>query len=47
MEVVRRLWSAEAPMSHRGRHYAFDNVTTTPRPVQRPIPAYVAAFSKP
>jgi len=47
MEVVRRLWSAEAPMSHRGRHYAFDNVTITPRPVQRPIPAYVAAFSKP
>jgi alkanesulfonate monooxygenase SsuD/methylene tetrahydromethanopterin reductase-like flavin-dependent oxidoreductase (luciferase family) len=47
MEVVRRLWSAEAPISHRGRHYAFDDVLITPRPVQRPIPTYVASFSKP
>ena len=47
MEVVRRLWSAESPISHRGRHYAFENVAITPRPVQRPIPAYVASFSKP
>jgi alkanesulfonate monooxygenase SsuD/methylene tetrahydromethanopterin reductase-like flavin-dependent oxidoreductase (luciferase family) len=47
MEVVRRLWSAEAPISHRGRHYTFDNVAITPRPVQQPIPAYVASFSKP
>jgi alkanesulfonate monooxygenase SsuD/methylene tetrahydromethanopterin reductase-like flavin-dependent oxidoreductase (luciferase family) len=47
MEVVRHLWAAETPISHRGRHYAFDNVTITPRPVQQPIPAYVASFSKP
>jgi alkanesulfonate monooxygenase SsuD/methylene tetrahydromethanopterin reductase-like flavin-dependent oxidoreductase (luciferase family) len=47
MEVVQRLWSAEAQISHHGRHYAFDNVTITPRPMQRPIPAYVASFSKP
>ena len=24
MEIVRRLWSVEGPISHRGRHYAFD-----------------------
>jgi alkanesulfonate monooxygenase SsuD/methylene tetrahydromethanopterin reductase-like flavin-dependent oxidoreductase (luciferase family) len=47
MEVVQRLWSEDSPVSHRGRHYAFDNVAITPRPVQRPIPAYVASFSKP
>jgi alkanesulfonate monooxygenase SsuD/methylene tetrahydromethanopterin reductase-like flavin-dependent oxidoreductase (luciferase family) len=47
MDVVRRLWSEEAPISHRGRHYAFENVGITPRPVQRPIPAYVASFSQP
>jgi alkanesulfonate monooxygenase SsuD/methylene tetrahydromethanopterin reductase-like flavin-dependent oxidoreductase (luciferase family) len=47
MEIVRRLWSEEAPLSHRGRHYRFDNVAITPRPVQRPIPAYVASFSRP
>jgi alkanesulfonate monooxygenase SsuD/methylene tetrahydromethanopterin reductase-like flavin-dependent oxidoreductase (luciferase family) len=47
MEVVRRLWAADAPISHRGRHYAFENVAITPKPVQRPLPAYVASFSKP
>ncbi len=47
MEVVRRLWSAEGPISHHGRHYAFDDVAITPQPVQRPIPAYVASFSQP
>src|SRR5579863_3226106 len=39
MEIVRRLWTAEGPISHRGRHYAFEDVVITPQPVQRPIPA--------
>jgi len=26
MEVVRRLWSADGPISHHGRHYRFDDV---------------------
>jgi alkanesulfonate monooxygenase SsuD/methylene tetrahydromethanopterin reductase-like flavin-dependent oxidoreductase (luciferase family) len=47
MEVVRRLWSTETPISHCGRHYAFTDVAITPRPVQRPIPTYVASFSQP
>lgn len=47
MEIVRRLWSSDAPISHRGTHYSFDDVAITPRPVQRPIPAYVASFSRP
>jgi alkanesulfonate monooxygenase SsuD/methylene tetrahydromethanopterin reductase-like flavin-dependent oxidoreductase (luciferase family) len=47
LEVVRRLWSEDTPVSHHGRHYQFDNVAITPRPVQRPIPAYVASFSRP
>jgi alkanesulfonate monooxygenase SsuD/methylene tetrahydromethanopterin reductase-like flavin-dependent oxidoreductase (luciferase family) len=47
MEVVRRLWSAEGPISHHGRHYHFNDVEITPRPVQRPIPSYVASFSQP
>jgi alkanesulfonate monooxygenase SsuD/methylene tetrahydromethanopterin reductase-like flavin-dependent oxidoreductase (luciferase family) len=47
MEVVRRLWSAGAPISHHGKHYAFENVMITPQPVQRPIPAYVGSFSQP
>src|SRR5258708_1711144 len=47
MEVVQRLWNASAPVSHRGRHYAFEDVMITPQPVQRPIPSYVASFSRP
>jgi alkanesulfonate monooxygenase SsuD/methylene tetrahydromethanopterin reductase-like flavin-dependent oxidoreductase (luciferase family) len=47
MAVVRRLWSSDEPVSHQGRHYRFDDVMITPKPVQRPLPAYVASFSQP
>jgi alkanesulfonate monooxygenase SsuD/methylene tetrahydromethanopterin reductase-like flavin-dependent oxidoreductase (luciferase family) len=47
MEIVRRLWESDAPISHHGAHYQFDDVAITPRPVQRPIPSYVASFSLP
>lgn len=47
MAIVRRLWESERPYSHRGQYYAFEDVAITPQPVQRPIPAYVASFSKP
>ncbi len=47
MEVVRLLWQAEGRVSHRGRHYQFENVRITPKPVQNPLPAYVASFSRP
>jgi alkanesulfonate monooxygenase SsuD/methylene tetrahydromethanopterin reductase-like flavin-dependent oxidoreductase (luciferase family) len=47
MEVVRKLWSAEGRISHHGKHYNFDNVAITPKPLQRPLPAYVASFSRP
>src|SRR5260221_1899263 len=47
MEIVRRLWANDAPISYHGKHYQFDDVAITPRPVQRPIPAYVASFSRP
>ncbi len=47
MELVQRLWSADGRISHRGTHYQFDDVRITPKPVQQPLPAYVASFSKP
>jgi alkanesulfonate monooxygenase SsuD/methylene tetrahydromethanopterin reductase-like flavin-dependent oxidoreductase (luciferase family) len=47
LEVVRKLWDAEGRISHRGKHYSFDDVRITPRPLQRPIPIYVGSFSKP
>jgi len=47
MGVVRRLWSGEGPVTHHGKYYSFEKVSITPQPVQRPIPSYVASFSKP
>jgi alkanesulfonate monooxygenase SsuD/methylene tetrahydromethanopterin reductase-like flavin-dependent oxidoreductase (luciferase family) len=47
LELVRALWAAEGRISHRGKHYAFEDVRITPKPVQKPIPTYVGSFSKP
>jgi alkanesulfonate monooxygenase SsuD/methylene tetrahydromethanopterin reductase-like flavin-dependent oxidoreductase (luciferase family) len=47
MEVVRKLWSAQGRMSHHGKHYQFDDVRITPKPIQDPLPAYIGSFSKP
>jgi alkanesulfonate monooxygenase SsuD/methylene tetrahydromethanopterin reductase-like flavin-dependent oxidoreductase (luciferase family) len=48
LELVRRLWaSGDDRITYRGKHYSFEDVRITPKPVQRPIPTYVASFSKP
>ncbi len=48
LEVVRKLWAAEGKrIDHKGKHYQFEDVRITPQPVQKPIPTYVASFSKP
>jgi len=46
LDLVRRLWEADERISHHGRHYSFDDVRITPKPVQRPIPTFVASFSQ-
>ena len=47
MEIVQRLWASNEPLTHAGSHYRFEDVRITPRPVQQPIPSYVASFSRP
>src|SRR6195256_2603097 len=47
LELVRKLWSADGRVSHKGKHFSFEDVRITPKPVQKPIPTYVASFSKP
>jgi alkanesulfonate monooxygenase SsuD/methylene tetrahydromethanopterin reductase-like flavin-dependent oxidoreductase (luciferase family) len=47
MELVRKLWDADERISHHGKHYSFDDVRITPKPIQRPLPVYVGSFSKP
>ena len=47
MDIVCRLWNADGPISFHGQHYQFENIAITPRPLQQPMPAYVASFSRP
>ena len=48
MALVQRLWAAGGErISHNGRHYRFEDVRITPQPLQKPIPSYVASFSRP
>jgi len=47
LEVIRQLWATNDRMSHHGKHFSFDDVRITPKPVQTPIPTYVGSFSKP
>ena len=41
LELVRKLWAADDRISHKGKHYSFEDVRITPKPVQKPIPTYV------
>ena len=47
MEIVRRLWSADGPISHTGKHYQFENVAITPSPKTTTEPAAEVAGSTP
>jgi alkanesulfonate monooxygenase SsuD/methylene tetrahydromethanopterin reductase-like flavin-dependent oxidoreductase (luciferase family) len=48
MELVRRLWASEGvPIDHDGTYYQFKDICITPNPVQKPLPQYVASFSRP
>ncbi len=47
LELVQKLWAADGRISHHGKHYSFDDVRITPKPVQNPIPIYIGSFSKP
>jgi alkanesulfonate monooxygenase SsuD/methylene tetrahydromethanopterin reductase-like flavin-dependent oxidoreductase (luciferase family) len=42
VEIIRRLWS-EDRVTHRGRHWQFEDVTIRPRPMQKPRPPILIA----
>jgi alkanesulfonate monooxygenase SsuD/methylene tetrahydromethanopterin reductase-like flavin-dependent oxidoreductase (luciferase family) len=41
LAVLEAAWSGD-PVNHRGEHYTVDGIQFLPRPVQRPIPIWVA-----
>jgi alkanesulfonate monooxygenase SsuD/methylene tetrahydromethanopterin reductase-like flavin-dependent oxidoreductase (luciferase family) len=44
LELIAKAWEG-APFSHRGRYYEVPEVTQKPRPLQTPVPLYVASVS--
>jgi alkanesulfonate monooxygenase SsuD/methylene tetrahydromethanopterin reductase-like flavin-dependent oxidoreductase (luciferase family) len=44
--ILRRLWSEEQ-VTHQGKYYQFEGVELQPKPVQQPLPIYIAANPKP
>lgn len=47
LDIVLGLWAADGPFSYRGKYFQIDDVEIFPKPVQKPIPVWVAALSKP
>jgi len=46
VEIIRRLWT-EDKVTHRGRHWTFENVTIRPRPIQSPCPPILVGSQVP
>lgn len=43
--VLAKAWGAARTFSHKGRFFDIPEMTLTPRPIQRPLPFYMACFS--
>lgn len=44
--ILRRLWTADQPFDHEGRHYRFENGYSEVKPVQKPhVPIYFGGAS--
>jgi len=46
LEIVWRAWTETGKWSHKGKFYDIPEMSITPKPVQKPLPFYVASFSK-
>ncbi len=46
IEVVLKAWNSPGPWSHKGQFYDIPEMEMTPKPVQSPIPFYIASFSE-
>ena len=42
VNILRRLWT-EDRVSHRGKYYHFSDVEALPKPLQQPVPIFIAA----
>lgn len=42
LDVVRRMWTEEEPISHRGRYFTLDEAVCEPKPAQPHLPLWFA-----
>jgi alkanesulfonate monooxygenase SsuD/methylene tetrahydromethanopterin reductase-like flavin-dependent oxidoreductase (luciferase family) len=47
LDVIRLAWTSDAPFSHRGKHWRFDDIVVEPAPAQRPYPPLWMAAGSP
>ncbi len=45
IDVVLKAWTEPGMWSHKGAYYDIRDMEITPKPVQQPIPVYIACFS--
>jgi alkanesulfonate monooxygenase SsuD/methylene tetrahydromethanopterin reductase-like flavin-dependent oxidoreductase (luciferase family) len=46
VDVLLKAWNEPGSWSHKGTYYDIQNMSITPKPVQRQIPVYIACFSE-
>lgn len=46
IDVVLKAWTEPGEWSYKGKYYDIRDMAITPKPVQNPIPFYVASFSR-
>jgi alkanesulfonate monooxygenase SsuD/methylene tetrahydromethanopterin reductase-like flavin-dependent oxidoreductase (luciferase family) len=47
LEVIRKVWSVDGPVSHSGRYFSFADAAPQPRPYQQPHPPLWVATDSP
>ncbi len=47
IEILTRAWTEPGRWAFDGEFYKFENVEVVPKPVQDPLPIYIACFSCP
>lgn len=47
LEVLRKVWSTEGPVTHAGRYWSFEDAAPQPRPFQQPHPPLWVATDSP
>ncbi|HUI17085.1 MAG TPA: LLM class flavin-dependent oxidoreductase [Alphaproteobacteria bacterium] len=46
VDILLKAWREPGPWSYAGKHYTIKDMAITPKPVQQPIPFFIACFSR-